>query len=78
MKILTPKNLTLVKDVTPFEAFCLVYNTRGEHIAALLNEELSPGQHSVHWNAGDLPSGVYLYKIIAGDFVQTRKMLLIK
>ena len=55
-----------------------VYNIIGQFITTLVNEEKPAGTHEVDFNAADLPSGVYMYKIKAGDYVQTRKMLLIK
>ena len=56
----------------------VVYNLLGEEIKILLNEQKESGTHSVNFNATNLNSGVYLYKIEAGSFIQTRKMTLIK
>ncbi len=55
-----------------------VYNTLGERIAILLNNKMMAGTHSVDFNASQLSSGIYLYKIDAGDFQATKKMLVIK
>jgi len=55
-----------------------VYNVLGQLITTLVNEENPAGVYEVDFNATDLPSGVYIYKIQAGDFVQSRKMLLLK
>jgi hypothetical protein len=55
-----------------------VYNVVGKEVAALVNEEKETGYHSIIFNANDFPSGVYFYKISAGSFIQTKKMLLIK
>lgn len=55
-----------------------VYNTIGQFITTLVNEEKPAGTYEVDFNAADLPSGVYMYRIKALDYVQTRKMLLIK
>jgi len=55
-----------------------VYNLLGNEVATVLNETLAPGVHTVQWNAGDLPSGVYLYQLRAGRFSETKKMLLMK
>ncbi len=55
-----------------------VYNILGEEIATLVNKCQSPGNYSVQFNAYDLPSGVYFYTLRAGDFVATKKMILLK
>lgn len=55
-----------------------VLNAIGEEIALLVNEEKEPGYHTVEFNAAKLPSGVYFYQLKAGDFIQTKKMLLLK
>jgi len=43
-----------------------------------VNEKQTPGTYEVNWNAENFPSGVYYYVLNAGDFKETRKMLLIK
>ena len=55
-----------------------VYNTVGEEVMILVNEVKQPGLYEVDFNAASLPSGVYMYRIIAGEFVQTKKMILMK
>jgi hypothetical protein len=55
-----------------------VFNILGQEIAALINEPMQAGIHSVDFDASALNSGLYLYKIETGDFTQIRKMLLIK
>jgi len=55
-----------------------VYNILGEKISTLLNTELGAGRHEVNFDASNLASGTYIYRIQAGSFVQTRKMLLLK
>ncbi len=50
----------------------------GEEIKILLNEEKEAGYHSIDFNAIDLPSGVYFYQLRAGEFVETRKMILLR
>lgn len=55
-----------------------VYNVLGQLIETLVNEEKPAGFYEVDFNALELPTGVYLYKLQAGENVQTRKMVLIK
>jgi hypothetical protein len=56
----------------------LLLNAIGEEIAVLVNEEQDKGFHKVELKAANLPSGVYFYRLQAGVFVQTRKMILLK
>ncbi|MCF8262848.1 MAG: choice-of-anchor D domain-containing protein [Melioribacteraceae bacterium] len=55
-----------------------VYNLLGEEVKVLVNQELSGGYHSVEFSANDLPSGLYFYKLTAGNFVEIKKMMLMK
>ncbi len=55
-----------------------VYNILGSEVATLLDEEMSAGVHSVQWDASGVSSGVYLYQLTAGKFVQTRRMVLLR
>ncbi len=55
-----------------------VYDVLGNEVAVLVNEVKPAGEYEVEFNAVGLPSGIYMYKLTAGTFVHTRKMLLIK
>ena len=55
-----------------------VYNILGQKVAVLVKEEKQAGTYEVDFNASHLASGVYMYRIPAGDYVQTKKMLLLK
>ncbi len=55
-----------------------VYNLLGELVETLVDGPEEPGTKSVEWNAAGRPSGVYFYRIVAGDFVETRKLVLLK
>ncbi|MBN1633092.1 MAG: T9SS type A sorting domain-containing protein [Ignavibacteria bacterium] len=55
-----------------------VYDLNGREIRKLVNEELNPGTYEVQFDAGDLPSGVYFYRMEAGKFIETRKLILLK
>ncbi|MBN2280546.1 MAG: T9SS type A sorting domain-containing protein [Candidatus Marinimicrobia bacterium] len=54
--------------------FC---NLLGQKIATLVNEVKSEGTHQVLWDASEYSSGIYFYKIEAGDFEEYRKCLLV-
>ncbi|VAX29271.1 hypothetical protein MNBD_IGNAVI01-1802 [hydrothermal vent metagenome] len=56
----------------------VVYNSIGEKVAELLNGNVSAGYHSVNFDGADLSSGLYFYKISANNFVEVKKMLLLK
>jgi hypothetical protein len=55
-----------------------VYDNLGREVAVLVNEVLNPGKYEYSFNAVNLPSGVYFYRIEAGNFVQINKMVLLK
>jgi len=55
-----------------------VYNLLGQEVAILVNEEQAAGVYEVTFDAAQLPSGIYFYSINAGDFVATKKMILLK
>jgi hypothetical protein len=55
-----------------------IYDILGRKVNTLLNGYQDAGEHQIIWNADDYPSGAYLYKIQAGDYSQTRRMMLIK
>jgi hypothetical protein len=55
-----------------------VYDLLGQRVALLASEVLPAGTFKIIWNAGDHPSGVYFYRLRAGDFVQANKLILSK
>ncbi len=55
-----------------------IYDILGREIIVLINEVKTPGNYEVDFNASNLSSGVYFYRIQAGDFLSTKKMLLVK
>jgi Leucine-rich repeat (LRR) protein len=55
-----------------------VYNSLGQEVTSLVNEYKDAGKYIVDFNASNLPSGIYLYKIQAGNFNKTQKMVLMK
>jgi len=55
-----------------------VYNVLGQVVTELVNGELPAGNHVVNWNASDMASGVYFYRITANQFTASRSMVLMK
>ena len=55
-----------------------VYDILGQEIALLVNERKQAGEYNVTWNAEGVTSGVYFYRIVAGGFIQTNKMVVVK
>lgn len=72
--------LTNINFDLPEEGFVSlsVYDVNGRLINELVKGNLYAGRHSVSWNASDHSSGIYFYKITAGDFTAVRKMILVK
>lgn len=55
-----------------------IYDILGNELRALVDEEKSSGIYKINFDAGNLPSGVYFYRIQAGSFIDTKKMLLLR
>jgi hypothetical protein len=55
-----------------------VFDILGREIETLLNKEMSAGNYSQHWNAINISSGVYLYRLQSGSFTETKKLLLVR
>jgi len=65
----------------PREGFAVslkIFNLLGQEVATLVNELQSPGNYKIRFDANSLPSGVYIYKLEAGVFERSKKMLLIR
>jgi len=56
----------------------VVYNSLGQKVEELVNQEQASGKYSVKFNAANLPSGVYIYKLQTDNFSDVKKMLLTK
>jgi hypothetical protein len=63
---------------SPLHVTLKVYNVLGQEIATLVNKELKPGSYEASWEAGGMASGVYFYRLQAGSFVETRKLVLLR
>jgi hypothetical protein len=55
-----------------------IYNLLGQRMATLVNEKLNTGTHTAYWNAASFASGVYLYRLQAGKYTETKKLVLMK
>jgi hypothetical protein len=55
-----------------------VFDMLGREVAVVANEKREAGYHEVKFDGAGLSSGVYFYRLQAGDFVQTRKLLLLR
>jgi hypothetical protein len=71
---------TKINFAVPKQAFVTlkVYDVTGREITKLVNQEMTPGYHSIDFNASQFASGVYFYRMEAGDFAETKRMMLIK
>jgi len=71
---------TTIQFSLPKESFTKleIFNALGEKVSTLVSEMLSPGVYKYKWDAYRFSSGVYFYRIIADNFVQTKKLLLLK
>ena len=71
---------TTINFSIPEESFVSlkIFNSLGEEVETLVAKELNTGNYKYSWNADGLTSGIYFYKIEAGEFVSTKKMILLK
>jgi hypothetical protein len=71
---------TKIKYDLPQSSFVAikVYDITGKEVKSLVNVQETIGYHEVVFNADDLPSGVYFYRLIAGNYSEVKKMILMK
>ena len=55
-----------------------IYDILGHEIIKLVNEVQKPGSYTVNFNGRNLPSGVYLYRLVSDEYAQIKRMMLIK
>jgi hypothetical protein len=55
-----------------------VFNTAGQEIASLVDRQLPAGDHRTEWNASGVPSGIYFYRIQAGAYSETKKLVVMR
>jgi hypothetical protein len=71
---------TIISWNVPFDSYqtLKVYDVLGNEVASLVNEYRTAGNYSINFNASNLSSGVYYYKLTAGNFTETKKMILMR
>jgi hypothetical protein len=71
---------TLITYQIPENSFVklIIYNAIGQVVKTLVNTNKTAGKYSVNFNASDLPTGIYIYRLQAGNFVSSKKMVLMK
>jgi photosystem II stability/assembly factor-like uncharacterized protein len=71
---------TTIKFSIPKQGFVklAVFDALGREVSILVNENLNAGNYEIDFNADNLTSGAYFYKLSSGDFVETKKMILVK
>ncbi len=71
---------TIIQFALPLSGFVTlkVFNIAGEEVANLNSKELPAGTHSVQWDATGFASGVYFYRLQAGTFTETKKLLFLR
>ncbi len=55
-----------------------IYNIMGQKVATLVDGTIEAGEHTIQWDGSEAASGVYMYRLEAGEFVDTKKMILLK
>ena len=72
--------VTQIKYDIPNETFVtlVVYDLLGHEVSVIVNETKKPGSYTATWGSGNIPSGVYIYKLTAGNYEHTMKMVLLK
>lgn len=72
--------ITKIRFALPFDCYTklTIYDILGREMETIINDNLSAGYHEVNFNGFYLPSGVYIYKLQAGEFISIKKMLLLK
>jgi len=73
-----PKTAISYQLTTASPVSLVVYDLLGREVATLVNETKAPGTYRVSWDASGQSSGMYFYRLQAGNFVETRKMIVLK
>jgi hypothetical protein len=72
--------MTVIRYQLPVTSYVIlkVYDVLGQEVATLVERELSPGDHEVSFDAGKLSSGIYMYRLVAGSFSKSMKLMVVK
>ncbi len=73
-----PSNVTLRQVQGDNLVMLKIYDILGNEVTTLVNEQKEPGYYEVDFNAGNYASGVYIYRLMAGSYVSTKKMMVLK
>jgi len=72
-------NTTIKYDIVKAQDVKLaVYDILGREVATLVNAQQQPGSYEVNWDASGFASGIYFYTLTSGDFISTKKLILLK
>jgi len=66
------------KGARGMTAKIVIYDVLGREVAVLVNEELTPGTYEIDWDGSRYSSGIYFYRVVTSEFIDTKKMVLIK
>ncbi len=72
--------VTIIKFSIPIKSniSLMLYNVIGEQLRVFIDEEKPTGNYEVEFNASELSSGVYFYRLQAGSYIETKKLILMK
>jgi uncharacterized delta-60 repeat protein len=73
-----PSTIISYQLATAGRVMLRIFNAIGQEVAVLVNEQKDPGTYSARWDAQGVPSGIYFYRLQAGDRLETRKMVYVR
>jgi photosystem II stability/assembly factor-like uncharacterized protein len=73
-----PSTIINYQVSAPGRVLLRVFNAIGQEVAVLVNEQKNPGAYSIRWDAQVAPSGIYFYRLQAGDRLETKKMVYLR
>lgn len=74
----TTIKFSIIPSLSTVRVLLKVFDILGREVATLVNEQMTPGNYEVEFDGSNLPSGVYFYRIQAGSFIDTKKLILVK